>query len=134
MNRWLLFIGGIVLMMFTASITAEAEEKVPDNWIRARCTGYCAKNTRLEGGLYDKIGKLLNTKDRTVAADGKWPYGTRIKIHGTGTWRDDYVWTIRDTGENIYTQSDGTERIDLLMDEEEMDDFGVRYVWIEVVE
>lgn len=82
--------------------------------VNALFTAYYPANNSMEGGLYDAQGNRLNPKNKTCAAPKSIPFGTKIKVQGTGTSRDGEIYTVSDRGGAI-TVKDGVYHFDLLM-------------------
>lgn len=82
--------------------------------VQALFTAYYPADNAMEGGFYDAQGKLLNPKARTCAAPKDVPFGTKIKIQGTGTALDGMVYTVNDRGGAIKVRN-GVYQFDLLM-------------------
>lgn len=82
--------------------------------VNALFTAYYPANNSMEGGLYDAQGNRLNPKNKTCAAPKSVPFGTKIKVQGTGTSRDGEIYTVTDRGGAI-TVKDGVYHFDLLM-------------------
>ncbi|MGX4600407.1 C40 family peptidase [Faecalimicrobium sp. JNUCC 81] len=82
--------------------------------VNALFTAYYPANNSMEGGLYDAQGNRLNPKNKTCAAPKSIPFGTKIKVQGTGTSRDGEIYTVTDRGGAI-TVKDGVYHFDLLM-------------------
>ena len=93
--------------------------------VNAEFTAYFPSNDPMEGGLFDCKGNLLNPDNLTCAAPKNIPYGTKIKIEGTGTSYDGKIFTVTDRGGAIKIKDDGTYRIDILMStNEQCNNFG----------
>lgn len=82
--------------------------------VKALFTAYYAANNSLQGGLYDAQGNKLNYKNNTCAAPKQVPFGTKIKIQGTGTNLDGQIFTVTDRGGAIKIRGDEYQ-FDLLM-------------------
>lgn len=82
--------------------------------VQALFTAYYPANNAMEGGLYDAQGKLLNPKARTCAAPPDVPFGTKIKVQGTGSALDGMIYTVNDRGGAIKVRN-GVYQFDLLM-------------------
>ena len=62
--------------------------------VKAQFTAYYPANTALQGGKYDAMGNKLNPSKRTCAAPKSVPFGTKIKVQGTGTSIDGKTYTV----------------------------------------
>lgn len=82
--------------------------------VQALFTAYYPANNAMEGGFYDAQGKLLNPAARTCAAPSDIPFGTKIKVQGTGTALDGMIYTVNDRGSAIKVRN-GVYQFDLLM-------------------
>lgn len=82
--------------------------------VTALFTAYYPANTALQGGMYDAQGNRLNPKNKTCAAPKSIPFGTKIKVQGTGTSRDGEIYTVTDRGGAI-TIKNGVYHFDILM-------------------
>lgn len=82
--------------------------------VSALFTAYYPANNSMEGGFYDAMGNRLNPKNKTCAAPKSIPFGTKIKIQGTGTSRDGEIYTVTDRGGAI-TVKNGVYHFDILM-------------------
>ena len=82
--------------------------------VTALFTAYYPANNSLQGGLYDAMGNKLNPNNKTCAAPKSIPFGTKIKIQGTGTSRDGEIYTVTDRGGAI-TIKNGVYHFDILM-------------------
>lgn len=82
--------------------------------VSALFTAYYPANNALQGGMYDAMGNRLNPKNNTCAAPKSIPFGTKIKIQGTGTSRDGQIYTVTDRGGAI-TIKNGVYHFDILM-------------------
>lgn len=82
--------------------------------VSALFTAYYPANNAMEGGLYDAQGKKLDPSKNTCAAPKSIPFGTKIKITGTGTSKDGQIYTVTDRGGAI-TVKNGVYHFDLLM-------------------
>lgn len=82
--------------------------------VSALFTAYYPANNSMEGGLYDAQGNRLNPNNKTCAAPKSIPFGTKIKVQGTGTSRDGEIYTVTDRGGAI-TVKNGVYHFDILM-------------------
>lgn len=82
--------------------------------VKALFTAYYPANNAMEGGFLDAMGNKLNPKNKTCAAPKDIPFGTKIKIMGTGTDKDGQVYTVTDRGGAIKVRN-GVYQFDLLM-------------------
>ncbi|UEL49849.1 C40 family peptidase [Terrisporobacter hibernicus] len=82
--------------------------------VKAQFTAYYPSNSKMEGGYYDAQGKRLNPSKRTCAAPKLIPFGTKIKVQGTGTSCDGKTYTVTDRGGAIKIVN-GVYKIDILM-------------------
>lgn len=82
--------------------------------VKAQFTAYYPSNSKMEGGYYDAQGKRLNPSKRTCAAPKSIPFGTKIKVQGTGTSCDGKTYTVTDRGGAIKIVN-GVYKIDILM-------------------
>lgn len=82
--------------------------------VQAIFTAYYPANNALEGGFLDAMGNRLNPSSRTCAAPPDVPFGTKIKIQGTGTSLDGMLYTVTDRGGAIKVRN-GVYQFDLLM-------------------
>lgn len=82
--------------------------------VTALFTAYYPANTTLQGGFYDAQGNRLNPNNKTCAAPKSIPFGTKIKVQGTGTSRDGEIYTVTDRGGAI-TIKNGVYHFDILM-------------------
>lgn len=82
--------------------------------VNALFTAYYPANNAMEGGLYDAQGHKLDPSKNTCAAPKSIPFGTKIKIMGTGTSKDGQIYTVTDRGGAI-TVKNGVYHFDLLM-------------------
>lgn len=96
--------------------TASRLERLKEIQVKnAKFTAYYPSNSGVEGGYYDCRGNRLDPSKNTCAAPSQIPYGTKIKVEGTGTWVDGKIYTVTDRGGDIKILGDGTYRIDILM-------------------
>ena len=106
----------------------------------AEYTGYYPTNDpndtmNWDGDPYTANGTLLDPKNKnTCAAPKEIPFGTKIRVSGTGTDRDGLVYEVTDRGGAIkYDSSTNTYKIDLcLMDKAACKAFGRRKGTIEI--
>ncbi|MGL5715051.1 MAG: XkdQ/YqbQ family protein [Paraclostridium sp.] len=82
--------------------------------VKALFSAYYAANNSLQGGLYDAQGNKLNYKNNTCAAPKQVPFGSKIKVQGTGTHLDGQIFTVTDRGGAIKIRGDEYQ-FDLLM-------------------
>ena len=82
--------------------------------VQALFTAYYPADNALEGGFNDAMGNRLEPKNRTCAAPDDVPFGTKIKIGGTGTSLDGVIYTVTDRGGAIKVRN-GVYQFDLLM-------------------
>lgn len=82
--------------------------------VKAQFTAYYPANDTMQGGFYDAMGNKLDPSKLTCAAPKEIPFGTKIKVLGTGTDRDGLVYTVTDRGGAIKIV-DGVYKFDLLM-------------------
>lgn len=84
--------------------------------------------TTMEGGFNDKLGRPLDPSLPTCASPREFPYGTKFRIHGTGTERDGTICVSNDTGGAIVLEPDGSLHIDVLLpDYETMSNWGLKW-------
>ena len=100
----------------------------------AEYTAYYPWNDSLQGGYYDAQGNKLDPSKNTCAAPKEIPFGTKIRVSGTGTNKDGQVYTVTDRGGAIkYNASTNTYKIDILMaDKKTAYAFGRRKGTIEI--
>lgn len=112
----------------TALRTASKLERLKEIKVqKAEFTAYYPSNSGVEGGYYDCIGNRLDPSKNTCAAPKNLPYGTKIKVEGTGTSIDGKIYTVTDRGGAIRILNNGTYRIDILMgSSRECNNFGRR--------
>lgn len=104
-----------------------SNSKIAGEVFKAEFTAYYPSDDPIEGGFQDCKGNPLNPENLTCAAPSNIPYGTKIKIDGTGTSYDGKIFTVTDRGGAIKIKDDGTYRIDILMsNNSECNDFGRR--------
>ena len=96
--------------------------------VKARFSAYCPKaEGSIGGGPTTASGEKINYTLKTCAAPSCIPFGTLIRINGTGTKYDGTTFRVNDRGGAIKVLSDGTYRFDLLMPSgSEMKNFGMR--------
>lgn len=82
--------------------------------VQALFTAYYPADNALEGGFLDAMGNRLDPQNRTCAAPPDVPFGTKIKIQGTGTSLDGLIYTVNDRGGAIKVRN-GVYQFDLLM-------------------
>ena len=82
--------------------------------VKALFTAYYPADNKMEGGFFDAQGNRLNPAAHTCAAPKSIPFGTRIKIQGTGTSLDGMLYTVTDRGGAIKVRGD-VYQFDLLM-------------------
>lgn len=83
--------------------------------VNAEFTAYYPANDSMQGGLLDAMGNKLDPNKLTCAAPKSVPFKTKIQVKGTGTDRDNLVYTVTDRGGAIVIDSNGVYHIDLLM-------------------
>lgn len=83
--------------------------------VNAEFTAYYPANNPMQGGLLDAMGNKLNPNKLTCACPKSVPFKTKIQVKGTGTDRDNLVYTCTDRGGAIVIDSNGVYHIDLLM-------------------
>ena len=83
--------------------------------VNAEFTAYYPANDSMQGGFLDAMGNKLNPNKLTCAAPKSVPFKTKIQVKGTGTDRDNLVYTVTDRGGAIVIDSNGVYHIDLLM-------------------
>ena len=83
--------------------------------VNAEFTAYYPANNSMQGGLLDAMGNKLDPNKLTCAAPKSVPFKTKIQVKGTGTDRDNLVYTCTDRGGAIIIDSNGVYHIDLLM-------------------
>lgn len=83
--------------------------------VNAEFTAYYPANDSMQGGLLDAMGNKLDPNKLTCAAPKSIPFKTKIQVKGTGTNRDNLVYTVTDRGGAIVIDSNGVYHIDLLM-------------------
>lgn len=83
--------------------------------VNAEFTAYYPANDSMQGGLLDAMGNKLDPNKLTCAAPKSVPFKTKIQVKGTGTDRDNLVYTCTDRGGAIVIDSNGVYHIDLLM-------------------
>lgn len=95
---------------------------------------YPNSSSSIQGVHRDAMGNLLNPNNLTCAAPKELPLGTKILVNGTGTDRDEKVYTVTDRGGAIkYDPSTNTYKIELLMaDEKAANAFGRRNGTIQI--
>lgn len=101
----------------------------------AEYTAYYPNNDPLNGGLKDAQGNKLNPSAKnTCAAPKEIPFGTKIRVSGTGTDCDGQVYEVTDRGGAIkYNKATNTYRIDICMiDKASCTSFGRRKGTIEI--
>lgn len=77
--------------------------------VTIKTTYYTNINNAMQGGQYDKRGKLLTSyKEPIVAVPKDIPYGSYLKINGT-------MYKCVDTGGAIVWLKDGTMRVDIFV-------------------
>lgn len=82
--------------------------------VNAEFTAYYPANDTMQGGFYDAMGNRLDPSKLTCAAPKEVPFKTKIQVKGTGTSRDNLVYTCTDRGGAIKVVN-GVYKIDLLM-------------------
>lgn len=97
-----------------AESSSSSSSSVSGKEVNAEFTAYYPANDSMQGGLYDAMGNRLNPSKLTCAAPKEIPFGTKIKVMGTGTDRDGKVYTVTDRGGAIKIVN-GVYKIDLLM-------------------
>lgn len=94
--------------------------------VQAEFTAYYPANNKMEGGFYDALGNRLNPSQLTCACPKDVPFKTKVQVKGTGTDRDNLVYTCTDRGGAIKVVN-GIYHIDLLMaNKKEANAFGRR--------
>ena len=83
--------------------------------VNAEFTAYYPANNSMQGGFLDAMGNKLDPNKLTCAAPKSVPFKTKIQVKGTGTDRDNLVYTVTDRGGAIVIDSNGVYHIDLLM-------------------
>ena len=83
--------------------------------VNAEFTAYYPANDSMQGGLLDAMGNKLDPNKLTCACPKSVPFKTKIQVKGTGTDRDNLVYTCTDRGGAIVIDSNGVYHIDLLM-------------------
>lgn len=83
--------------------------------VNAEFTAYYPANDSMQGGFLDAMGNKLDPNKLTCAAPKSVPFKTKIQVKGTGTDRDNLVYTVTDRGGAIIVDSNGVYHIDLLM-------------------
>lgn len=83
--------------------------------VNAEFTAYYPANNSMQGGLLDAMGNKLDPNKLTCACPKSVPFKTKIQVKGTGTDRDNLVYTCTDRGGTIVIDSNGVYHIDLLM-------------------
>ena len=83
--------------------------------VNAEFTAYYPANDGMQGGFIDAMGNKLDPNKLTCAAPKNVPFKTKIQVKGTGTDRDNLVYTVTDRGGAIIVDSNGVYHIDLLM-------------------
>lgn len=83
--------------------------------VNAEFTAYYPANNSMQGGFLDAMGNKLNPNKLTCACPKSVPFKTKIQVKGTGTDRDNLVYTCTDRGGAIIIDSNGVYHIDLLM-------------------
>ena len=83
--------------------------------VDAEFTAYYPANNSMQGGFLDAMGNKLNPNKLTCACPKSVPFKTKIQVKGTGTDRDNLVYTCTDRGGAIVIDSNGVYHIDLLM-------------------
>ena len=83
--------------------------------VDAEYTAYYPANDSMQGGFLDAMGNKLDPNKLTCAAPKSVPFKTKIQVKGTGTDRDNLVYTVTDRGGAIIVDSNGVYHIDLLM-------------------
>lgn len=97
-----------------AKLTTASASSGSGTTVSALFTAYYPANNKMEGGFYDALGKRLNPSANTCAAPKSIPFGTKIKVTGTGTDRDGQIYTVNDRGGAI-TVKNGVYHFDILM-------------------
>ena len=82
--------------------------------VDAEFTAYYPANDTMQGGFYDAMGNRLDPSKLTCACPKEVPFKTKIQVKGTGTSRDNLVYTCTDRGGAIKIVN-GVYKIDLLM-------------------
>ena len=82
--------------------------------VNAEFTAYYPANDTMQGGFYDAMGNRLDPSKLTCACPKEVPFKTKIQVKGTGTSRDNLVYTCTDRGGAIKIVN-GVYKIDLLM-------------------
>ena len=82
--------------------------------VDAEFTAYYPANDTMQGGFYDAMGNRLDPSKLTCACPKEVPFKTKIQVKGTGTSRDNLVYTCTDRGGAIKVVN-GVYKIDLLM-------------------
>lgn len=82
--------------------------------VDAEFTAYYPANDTMQGGFYDAMGNRLDPGKLTCACPKEVPFNTKIQVKGTGTSRDNLVYTCTDRGGAIKVVN-GVYKIDLLM-------------------
>lgn len=83
--------------------------------VNAEFTAYYPANNSMQGGFLDAMGNKLDPNKLTCACPKSVPFKTKIQVKGTGTDRDNLVYTCTDRGGAIVIDSNGVYHIDLLM-------------------
>lgn len=83
--------------------------------VNAEFTAYYPANNSMQGGFLDAMGNKLDPNKLTCAAPKSVQFKTKIQVKGTGTDRDNLVYTCTDRGGAIVIDSNGVYHIDLLM-------------------
>lgn len=97
--------------------------------VNAVFTAYTASS-----GAHTANGNLANASKMLCAAPSSLPFGTLIRVKGTGTDRDNKVYKVADRGGAIVVDSKGRYHIDLLMSSEtKAKEFGRRTGKIDIV-
>ena len=98
----------------TDEVKQEGTTVVGGKEVDAEFTAYYPYNDSMQGGYYDAQGNKLDPKKLTCACPKEVPFNTKIQVKGTGTSRDNLVYTCTDRGGAIKIVN-GVYKIDLLM-------------------
>lgn len=99
----------------TTSNTGDSTTVSGGKEVKAEFTAYYPANNSMQGGFLDAMGNRLDPSKLTCAAPKSVPFKTKIQVKGTGTSRDNLVYTCTDRGGAIVIDSNGVYHIDLLM-------------------
>lgn len=98
----------------TDEVKQEGTTVVGGKEVDAEFTAYYPYNDSMQGGYYDAQGNKLDPKKLTCACPKEVPFNTKIQVKGTGTSRDNLVYTCTDRGGAIKIVN-GVYKFDLLM-------------------